>query len=215
MSVLRYVTLFFMTFLLLFPTYTAMAETEIKNVTDCLEGEECEELKKTSEIEFNHSNDMLLESENRGVSSFIFNFLKMIFALLLVLALIYLILLFMKKRNKLQANSHLLENLGGISLGSSKSVQLIKVGDKVYLIGVGESVQLMTEITDETLKETLLAESEEDEPVVNLIQNIFQGRKQKTSEEVFTNKFKKELEKLKKDRNDLIEEKKVKDDNDG
>lgn len=215
MSVLRYVTLFFMTFLLLFPTYTAMAETEIKNVTDCLEGEECEELKKTSEIELNNSNDMLLESENRGVSSFIFNFLKMIFALLLVLALIYLILLFMKKRNKLQANSHLLENLGGISLGSSKSVQLIKVGDKVYLIGVGESVQLMTEITDETLKETLLAESEEDEPVVNLIQNIFQGRKQKASEEVFTNKFKKELEKLKKDRNDLIEEKKVKDDNDG
>src|SRR5699024_359573 len=159
MSVLRYVTLFFMIILLSFANLTVHAER--KNVTDCLEGENCEELQQSTEIELNNTNDMLVESENKSSSSFFFNFLKMIFALLLVLALIYFILTFMKKRNKLRANSDLLGNLGGISLGTNKSVQLIKVGDKVYLIGVGENVELMKEITDESLIETLLTETED------------------------------------------------------
>lgn len=213
MSVLRYTTLFFMIILLSFSNTSVLAE--VKNVTDCLEGENCEELQQSTEIELNNTNDMLIESENKSSSSFFFNFLKMIFALLLVLALIYFILMFMKKRNKLQGNSELLENLGGISLGTNKSVQLIKVGDKVYLVGVGENVELMKEITDESFIETLLTETEDQEPVTSYIQSIFQGRnKQITKASNFTNTFKQELNKLKKERNDLIGEKKVKDDND-
>lgn len=213
MSVLRYVTLFFMIILLSFSHLSVHAE--VKNVTDCLEGENCEELQQSTEIELNNTNDMLIESENKSSSSFFLNFLKMIFALLLVLALIYFILTFMKKRNKLQGNSELLENLGGISLGTNKSVQLIKVGDKVYLVGVGENVELMKEITDESLIETLLVETEEQEPMTSYIQSIFQGRnKQTTKTSNFTNTFKQELNKLKKERNNLIDDKKVKDDND-
>ncbi|HLR41947.1 MAG TPA: flagellar biosynthetic protein FliO, partial [Pseudogracilibacillus sp.] len=199
--------------LLSFANLTVHAEG--KNVTDCLEGENCEELQQSTEIELNNTNDMLVESENKSSSSFFFNFLKMIFALLLVLALIYFILTFMKKRNKLRANSDLLGNLGGISLGTNKSVQLIKVGDKVYLIGVGENVELMKEITDESLIETLLTETEDQEPVTSYIQSIFKGKsKQTTKTGNFTNTFKQELNKLKKERNNLIDDKKVKDDND-
>src|SRR5699024_12696671 len=121
----------------------------------------------------------------------------------------------LKKRNKLRANSDLLGNLGGISLGTNKSVQLIKVGDKVYLIGVGENVELMKEITDESLIETLLTETEDQEPVTSYIQSIFQGKSKQTMKTGnFTNTFKQELNKLKKERNNLIDDKKVKDDND-
>src|SRR5699024_9404875 len=214
MSVLRYVTLFFMIILLSFANLTVHAER--KNVTDCLEGENCEELQQSTEIELNNTNDMLVESENKSSSSFFFNFLKMIFALLLVLALIYFILTFMKKRNKLQANSELLENLGGISLGTNKSVQLIKVGDKVYLVGVGENVELMKEITDESLIETLLTETDDQEPMTSYIQSVFQVKNKQTTNKTsnFTDKFKQELNKLKTERNNLIDDKKVKDDND-
>lgn len=213
MSVLRYVTLLFMIILLSFLKLTVHAE--VKNVTDCLEGENCEELQQSTEIELNHTNDMLIESENKSASSFFFNFLKMLFALLLVLALIYFILMFMKKRNKLQDNSDLLENLGGISLGTNKSVQLIKVGNKVFLVGVGENVELMKEITDEAFIDRLLTETEDQEPMTSFIQSIFQGKNKQTSNTSnFKKTFKQELNKLKAERKNVIANKKVKNDND-
>lgn len=201
--------------LVLLPLPHDQYHAEVKHVTDCLEGENCEELNPTKEIELNNSNDMLIENEKRSSTSFFFNFVKMIFALLLVLGLVYLVLIFMKKRNRFQLNHQLLDNLGGISLGANKSVQLIKVGDKVYLIGVGDNVELMKEITDETLKDTLFNEAEEQEPLSQFFQSVFQSKNKTKDTKVnqFTQTFKEELSKLQRERNALINEQKVKDDN--
>lgn len=43
----------------------------------------------------------------------------------------------------------MLQNLGGIQLGQQKSVQVIRVGDRFFIVGVGDSIQLLDEIRDE------------------------------------------------------------------
>src|SRR5699024_11744787 len=54
------------------------------------------------------------------------NIVKMVFALLLILALIYTLLCFLKKRRSYEKAGSL-ENIGGISVGQQKSVQIIRI----------------------------------------------------------------------------------------
>ena len=41
-------------------------------------------------------------------------------------------------------------------MGAQKSVQVIQVGDQVLVVGVGEDISLLAEITDEQQKQRLL-----------------------------------------------------------
>ena len=41
-----------------------------------------------------------------------------------------------------------MKNMGGISLGQHKSIQLVVIGESYYLIGVGDDIRLLKEITD-------------------------------------------------------------------
>ncbi|WP_143848869.1 flagellar biosynthetic protein FliO [Alkalicoccobacillus porphyridii] len=82
--------------------------------------------------------------------------LKLIGALALIIALLYGLLRFLSKRTKSFQQSQLLENMGGVPLGPNRSVQLIKVGDRVLVVGVGDSIQLLTEIDAEDERKALL-----------------------------------------------------------
>ncbi len=55
---------------------------------------------------------------------------KTIVLLGLILFLIYFLLKLLNKKNRLFQQSKTLENLGGISLGQNKSIQVIRVGEK-------------------------------------------------------------------------------------
>lgn len=79
----------------------------------------------------------------------IWDFVKMIFALVFVLLLIYGALRFINKRNKWFDNGRSVENIGGTNLGNNKSLQLVKVGNSILVVGVGDSINLLKEITDE------------------------------------------------------------------
>src|SRR5699024_9831955 len=128
------------------------------NVLDCLEhGEDCEE-DRNEVVHLDESNveTDLVGNESFKASSLFFNIIKMIVALFFVLALIFNIILVIRRRNKLLQNHDLLENLGGISLGQNKSLQLIRIGSHIYVIGVGEHVDLMLEITEPEVLEALL-----------------------------------------------------------
>ncbi|TFB23201.1 flagellar biosynthetic protein FliO [Filobacillus milosensis] len=98
----------------------------------------------------NAGNEGELQSSEIGQSnsSLFIDFIKMLIALVFVLALIYFLLRFIQKRSKIYQQSRSLENIGGLSLGSNKSVQIIRVGNQYYLLGVGEDIQLLTEIED-------------------------------------------------------------------
>ncbi|MEN2464562.1 flagellar biosynthetic protein FliO [Ornithinibacillus sp. FSL M8-0202] len=154
-------------------------------------------------------------SPNQSISSdngsLVFDLVKMVFALFLILALIYFVLKFLNRRNKLFNQVKALENLGGIAVGPSKSIQIIRVGSKVYLVGVGENVQLLEEIEDEGMKEEILSSynQQSDFKPENLL-SLLQRKDKQTNENTndtnanFKNLFSNELEKLKENRKKLV-----------
>ncbi|WP_249869774.1 flagellar biosynthetic protein FliO [Oceanobacillus saliphilus] len=177
------------------------------NVTDCLAGEaDCEDDAVVDAQETN--NALLTESESPG--SLIFELIKMFFALLLILALIYLLIKFLNKRNKLFNQVKALENLGGISVGQNKSIQIVRIGTQLYLVGVGDNVQMLQEITDEEIKKDIMASKErspDDFPGGALLTSLTkkqQAGKNDSTDSNFKALFSKELENLKQNRKKMI-----------
>ncbi|MGD6965065.1 flagellar biosynthetic protein FliO [Rossellomorea vietnamensis] len=84
------------------------------------------------------------------------DYMKMIFALVFVIALIYFLLKFINQRSKSFQQTKLIHNLGGTALGGNRSVQLVKVGERILILGVGEDIQLLKEIDGSEEKAEIL-----------------------------------------------------------
>jgi flagellar protein FliO/FliZ len=201
--------------LFVLPMFTQPVHAQSSNVLDCIENEEnCEEEEIDSSVETDNTNDGdLVGGETLQSTSLFFNIVKMIVALLFVLALIYGIMLVLKKRNKLMQHNGLIENLGGISVGPNKSIQLIRIGSHIYVVGVGEHVELMLEIKEPEVIEALLVK-EDREGQESLLGQLFQ-RERKTendNNEPFFDQLKNELNKLQTNRDKLIHNSDKKDD---
>nr|WP_275899557.1 flagellar biosynthetic protein FliO [Bacillus piscicola] len=76
-------------------------------------------------------------------------FFQLIVALAVVIGLMYLLVKILNKRTKTFQAHQTMQNLGGVPLGQHKSIQLVKVGERLLVVGVGESIQLLTEIMNE------------------------------------------------------------------
>ncbi len=183
------------------------------SVEKCLEEEaDCTQSETTP-------NETKSNEESGGMSngSLLFNLVKMFFALLLVLGLIYLLLKFLSKRNKLFQQVNALENLGGISVGPNKSIQLVRIGSRIFIIGVGENVEMLQEISEEEAKNEILHNNKSNEAQTkSLLTSVFQ-QKTDTDEDTqskkdFKNMFSSELSKLKQSRAKLINQRKQKED---
>lgn len=133
----------------------------------------------------------------------------MFFALGIVLFLVYFLLKFVTKRNRVFQQGQAIVNLGGTNVGQNKSVQMVKIGDRVLVVGVGESISLLTEINDEEENKRIIQEFElKQERVVeskDLIQKVFsfiqqgaKGQKHNESTMTFSTKLSEQLEKMKK-----------------
>ncbi|OZS78387.1 hypothetical protein CF394_06415 [Tetzosporium hominis] len=75
---------------------------------------------------------------------------------LLIVGLIYGLIKFLASRQRSLSNTGVVRVLGASSMGAQKSVQVIQVGDQVLVVGVGEDISLLAEITDEQQKQRLL-----------------------------------------------------------
>lgn len=200
------------TFLLLLLSFSfgfmnVSAETEY--VGDCLENPEaCAESLDEPVVDTDENDETNLLGQETGNSSLVFEIIKMFFALLLVLALIYIFLYFLKRRNKHGNRLKSLENIGGISVGQNKSIQIIRLGDAIYLVGVGEEINLLKEIKDEALINQLLTERQEDtsEFSADTFLSLFQKKqdKNKADENGFKDLFNEELNDLKNKRKNII-----------
>lgn len=93
------------------------------------------------------------ESASVGMGEYI----KIFLALLFVLGLLLFFLRFLNKRNMNYQQNSMIQNLGGQSVGTQKSVQLLQIGSKVYIVGVGENVQLLQVISEPEEIEQILA----------------------------------------------------------
>ncbi|WP_432359321.1 flagellar biosynthetic protein FliO [Sporosarcina sp. UB5] len=76
------------------------------------------------------------------------DYTKTLLALFFVVGLLLALLKFINRKNRAFSQHRLMKNVGGLSLGQQKSIQLVVIGDSYYLIGVGDEVRLLKEITD-------------------------------------------------------------------
>ncbi|MCA1009246.1 flagellar biosynthetic protein FliO [Halobacillus halophilus] len=88
--------------------------------------------------------------------SLLWNIIKLVLVLLLVLALIYGLLKFFNSRNKVFNQNRTMENLGGMNLAPNRSIQAVRIGEQVFILGVGDSVEIITEISDPSTKSALI-----------------------------------------------------------
>ena len=92
-------------------------------------------------------------SSSRHTASTFFTFFRMIVVLLFVVACMYAVIRFMK--NGLQSpesNDPFLRKVSSVSISPGKSVQVVTLLDKAYIIGVGESsINLIGEVQDKEL----------------------------------------------------------------
>jgi len=152
-------------------------------------------------------------------------YIKMVLALIFVVALFYGLMKFLNKRNLTFQRNQMVQNLGGLSLGAQKSVQLLQIGKSLYLVGVGEDVQLLREITDPQEVEALLAlynEKQEFAATSPYIAEIFSkfNRKNKQNssnaqqQDSFGELFEKKISEIKQERSEEIERWKQKENDD-
>ncbi len=163
-----------------------------------------------------------LEITSDPVSVTAWDYVKMVLALLFVIVLLYGVLRFLNSRNKSFQQNQLIQNLGGVGLGQSKSVQLLQVGDSLFLVGIGEDINLLKEITDpdEIDKLTKIYEDKQDYgKAVPYISELFGRLKENVSDKTMKNEkkdpsfnetFQERLKEIKKDRSGVLEDWKTK-----
>lgn len=86
--------------------------------------------------------------------------LWVLFVLGVIIVSIVLLLRFIGKRNRSLGMNRSLRSLGGITLGTNKSMQIVAWNDRIYVLGVGENVSVVEAITDPEAVAILLTESE-------------------------------------------------------
>lgn len=71
-----------------------------------------------------------------------------IVALMLVIGLIILVIKWLSQRNRGWGTNRALRSLGGIPLGQNKSLQVVELSGRVYIVGVGDSITLLDKIDE-------------------------------------------------------------------
>lgn len=121
----------------------AFAEQVNNSVKDCIENpDNCED----DSIREKPEEQAKPVGENVGLN--VWDFFRMIFATLFVVALLYFILKLINKKSMVYRSNQLVENIGGTNLGGNRSIQMVKVGNRLLVVGVGENIQLLKEIDD-------------------------------------------------------------------
>lgn len=90
------------------------------------------------------------------------NIFYVIVVLAVIVALIILLIRFLGTKNKSWFSNPTIRILGGVGLGPNKTLQLIEVGNSVYLIGVGENINLVDKISDPDEVTSILAALQEE-----------------------------------------------------
>ena len=115
------------------------------------------ELCSEENISENNTQDADTEStESASVSIGFWDYIKVLIALVFVLGLLLFILKYLNKRNLNYQQNAVIKNIGGLSVGQQKSVQLLLIGKSIYVVGVGEDIRLLKEIDSEQEIELLL-----------------------------------------------------------
>lgn len=83
-----------------------------------------------------------------GTGDYILNLVWVIIVLAVIIGLIVLLLRFLGRKNQTWLSRRAIRTIGGMALGPNKSIQVIEIGNTVYLIGVGDDITLVDKISD-------------------------------------------------------------------
>ena len=117
--------------------------------------------------------------------------IKFIISFILVIGLLFLLLRFLSKRGRLlQTNGPVLP-IGGHNLGNNRSMQILLIGQTIYVVGVGEDVTLIRTISQGEEYQHLL-ESYENQAAEGNTPKWFP----KDSKKIWDTVFRKHLQKM-------------------
>src|SRR5690606_12975305 len=129
------------------PTVSFAEDNTDKSVSDWFEKDNDDGQEIPKEIEKDEpAADRSQDGAAVGLSWW--DYTKTLLALLFVVGLLFALLKFINRKNRMFDQHRLMKNVGGLSLGQQKSIQLVVIGESYYLIGVGDEVRLLKEITD-------------------------------------------------------------------
>ena len=142
------------------------------------------------------------------------DYIQVLIALVFVLGLLLFILKYLNKRNSNYQQNAVVKNIGGLSVGQQKSVQLLLIGKSVYVVGVGDNIQLLKEIDSEEEIEQLLSQTESNQNMMKTspyIAELFKKFSKKNRPEDISNSpkfndmFNEKIGEIKKQRSNELE----------
>ncbi|MDF2924712.1 MAG: flagellar protein [Paenibacillaceae bacterium] len=74
---------------------------------------------------------------------------QVVFFLLVIIGIFLFIMKIVSQKNKSFQSGRSIKSLGGLGLGQNKSVQLVQIGKSLYVLGVGNDVELVAKIEDQ------------------------------------------------------------------
>ena len=129
--------------------------------------------------------------------------LRILVSLFVVCILAYVVLKFLKKSsNVFPANDPYLKTVASINLAQGKSVHVITLGEKAYIVGVSDSsINKIGEVEDKTLIDTMNFEAEHrnsspKQDFASMLASVFKNSKLNKSQTVDTDFFAAQRERL-------------------
>lgn len=143
------------------------------------------------------SGESLTSQSEEGGSGFL-TLIKVLAALGVVVGLLYIALKFLQKKTRTFQEGKILQSMAGIGVGANRSIQAVKVGSTIMIIGIGENVTLLKEITNEDEVEELLLLAEESPrkqhiTARDLFVKVVEARKAASKSSLFANLLKNQI----------------------
>ncbi|RJG22303.1 flagellar biosynthetic protein FliO [Paenibacillus thiaminolyticus] len=95
-----------------------------------------------------------------GAGDYIGSLLTVLLSLAVIIVLIVLLIKWLNRKNRMWQMNQSIRTIGGTGLGPNKSLQIIEVGDVVYILGIGEDITLIDKISDPEQAARLMASLE-------------------------------------------------------
>ncbi|MEK4228744.1 flagellar biosynthetic protein FliO [Solibacillus sp. FSL H8-0538] len=151
------------------------------------------------------------QPESASVSIGPWEYIKILLSLVFVLALLIMVLKFLNKRNLNYQQNSIVRNIGGLSVGAQKSVQLLHIGNSLYVVGVGEDVRLLKEIASPEEVEQILNYYNDKQgnastsPYIVELFSKFKSNKDVSENPKFNTMFNERINEIKRERSDELE----------
>lgn len=212
----KWLKVVFFVFIALMGTQQIVFADQLNNsVEDCLQHpDQCKDTNSGSKQGNVQKGSTVQTNGSAQVGVTVWDFVKMIFATVFVVALLYLLLKFINKKSRSFKSTQLVENLGGAALGANRSVQIVKIGGQLFIVGVGENVQLLKQIEDPLELQQILTDYNNNmehlvkpsDIVTKVLEKVKKWQSSNKEGESFTSLFKAQLDELSKGRKKLFEE---------